>query len=328
MENSDYIELVSEIFQGYTELTVKGRSVFLRHISLQDQAKLSALIEKLTEEKIALGMSSEKDRLEFLKKEKLWGENDDLEIVEKENYVSNLSQTKKKVALPSQQKAIQKEIDEETAKLNLLRAKKRELIGPMTAEDFAAKEANEKFIRSVLYTSSSFSELAFSQSDFDELSDEELFDVYNQYQRTMERLSDENIQKAVLQDFFSSYIGFCDKSMDFFGKPIINCSSAQRSLLIWGRCFLNIFQNVEKIPDSIRKDPKALLDFADNSRNREKVKNNSKGKEGSTSFVMGTKEDAEALSDGATIGNLADELKSSGGFLSQNDLLKRAGVRV
>lgn len=328
MVDSDYISLISEIFQGYTELSYMGHSVFLRHINIHDQNRLSNLVEHFTEEIIARGVSSEKDRLSQLKKDGDWTDDDELKIAEIENYVKNLIQSKKKYALPSQQKEAQKIINEETAKLNSLRGKKRELIG-QTAEDFASRKANEEFLRHLIYCDESLKELRFSDEEFGAISEEGISSIYNGYQKMMVRFSDENIQKAVLCDFFNMYLPFCEKPWDFFGSPLVKMSVFQQKVLVYGRMFLNIFQNVEKIPDHIRKDPKALLDFADSSRNKDKAKSKNSDKEGSTSFVVGTREDAEYIAgDGVEVGDLAEELKANGGFMDQSTLLKKLGIQT
>jgi hypothetical protein len=326
MHDNDYISLISEIFQGYTELSYKGDSVFLRHINIHDQNRLSKLVEKITAEKIARGIPSEKDRLDQLKQDKEWTDDDELKIAEIENYVKNLLQSKKKYALPSQQKEAQKLIDEEAAKLNDLRQKKRLLIGP-TAEDFAARKANEEFLRHLIYSDENCSRLHFSDEEFGAIEPVDLNSIYDGYQRMMTRFSDENVQKAVLCDFFNMYLPFCEKPWDFYGVPLIKSSVFQQKVLVYGRMFLNIFQNVEKIPDHIRQDPKALLDFADSSRNKDKAQSKNSAKEGSTSFVMGTREDAEYMAgDGVEVGDLAEELKANNGFMDQETLLKRLGV--
>jgi len=328
MDDSDYISLISEIFQGYTELTHKGDSVFLRHINIHDQNRLSKLVETITAEKIARGIPSEKDCLERLKRDKEWTDDDELKVSESENYVKNLLQSRKKYALPSQQKEAQKLIDEETAKLNHLRQKKRSLIG-QTAEDFAARKANEEFLRHLIYSDENCSRLRFSDEEFGAIEFIDLNHIYDSYQKMMIRFSDENVQKAVLCDFFNMYLPFCEKPWDFYGVPLVKSSVFQQKVLVYGRMFLNIFQNVEKIPDHIRKDPKALLDFADSSRNKDKAQSKNSAKEGSTSFVMGTREDAEYMAgDGVEVGDLAEELKNSGGYLSQTQLLSKLGIKM
>jgi len=325
---SNFVQLISEVFQGYTELSFAGSSVFLRHITLKDQYFLEDLTKKRTAELISSGMASEKDRLEDLRRENLWGEEDNLKLAESQSYVDNLYKTKKKLPLPSQQKEVQAQIDIEEKKLTEQKNKRAELIG-LTAEHFAVRKANEEFLRHLLYFDRELTRERFTEQSFGEISRPELNDLFGAYQETMTKFADEKIQEAVLQDFFSMYLPFCEKPWDFYGRPLVQLSVFQQKVLVYGRLFLSIFQNVEKIPDDIRKDPKALLDYSDSSRNKEKIKNTNKQGEGSTSFVMGTREDAQFMAgDGVEVGDLASELAKNQGYMDQNSLLKKLGYQV
>jgi len=324
--DSDYVSLISDIFQGYTELSFRGSSVFLRHINLRDQDFLSRQTKKSIESLVQQGMVSEAVRLEELKKSKEWTDNDDLEISELQNFISNLHKTKKKVVLPSQQREIQAEIDREEKKLLELKNKKAQLID-ITAELFAARSTNEEFLRHLLYKTPDLKTLAFSEEEFGAIERDELSALFLEYQVVMARFADEVIQEAVLQDCFQGYRMFCDKPWDFYGKPVIQFTVFQQRLIIWGRVFQSIFDNVDKIPDSIKKNPRELLDFADHSRNKEKINKTNKKGEGGASFVVGTRQDAETMADnGMEVGDLAAELKANGGFMSQEDLLKKFGL--
>jgi hypothetical protein len=325
MAETNFVSLVSEIFKGYTELSFAGNSVFLKHINFQDQDYLDSLIKKRTAH-FAHRVPTEKERLEELRREKLWTDKDELDIGEKEYEIKNLYQTKKKILIHSQKKGVQDLIDKLEIEIAELKNKKSELVG-QTAEYFASRQANEEFLRHLLFKDETLTAPAFSQKEFDEISREELTQLFIAYKETIEKFGDEKIQEAVLQDFFSMYMPFCERPVEFYGKPVISLSIFQQKLLIWGKTFFNIFQNVEKIPEEIRKKPKDLLDFADSSRNKEKMTRGKKG-EGETSFVMGTREDAEILAgDGAVVGDLTEELKKSGGFLSQSQLLAKMGIQ-
>jgi hypothetical protein len=322
---NDGVSLITEIFQGYTELTFDGGSVFLRHITLKDQGLLSSLTSKFLAAKKAIGIISEDEKLAELEKDKMWTSEDDLKVSELKNSVDNLLLSKKKYAIPSQQKEIQKLIDEESGKLNSLLSKKRELIG-LTAEDCATKAANEEYIRHLFYADETLKTLRFTDEEFGAISREELSSFYEEYHRLMIRFSDENIQKIVLEDFFGLYLSFCERPMDFYGRPLIGLSIFQQKLLYYGRVFFNIFQNTEKIPDEIRKDPKAILDYVDSSRSKEKLK--ARNKDSQAAFVMGTREDAEQLSDGREVGNLSEELKANNGYMDQQQIFKKFGIQT
>lgn len=324
---TDYVSLIADIFQGYSELSFAGSSVFLRHINIYDQNYLSQETERELSRLIKAGVASEKDRLFLLNQGGEWTDNDDIKLSELEGYVSNLAKTKKKVLLPMQQREVQAEIDAEEKKILELKNRRAELIG-VTAELFAARKANEEFLRHLLYKDRELKTLAFSEEEFGAVDRNQLSSLFLEYQNVMARFSEDRIQEASLQDFFHGYRIFCDKPWDMYGKPVIQFTAFQQRLIFWGKIFQSIFDNVEKIPDEIRKNPKELLDFVDRSRNKSKLNKESKG-EGGTGFIVGTREDAQMMAgDGVEVGDLAAELKKSGGFLSQEDLMKKMGIRM
>jgi hypothetical protein len=149
----------------------------------------------------------------------------------------------------------------------------------------------------------------------------------NSYYTIISKYNDEHIQHAVLQDSFSLYLAHCEKPFDFFATPITKLSIYQLKLIAYGRMFLNIFQNVDKIPDSIRKDPDALINFAESSRNKEKL--TSKMKDNSATAVFGaTKEDLDFVDPEAKKLSLKDVLAKNGGQLNMEQMMEIMGEKV
>ena len=94
------------------------------------------------------------------------------------------------------------------------------------------------------------------------------------------------------------------------------------------RGYTSLFDNNTNIPDKIRKDPKALLDFGSISE-EEKEKFRSKFDSGSGSTIVGAKEeDYEYLGiSKPMVGkSLHEEAKKKGGSLSMQDMMKLSGV--
>jgi hypothetical protein len=112
-----YIEIVNEIFDGYTRFDFKDQTVFLRHFSLKDQEFLNKNFEQHKNRAIAKGIQEEKDVLARLDKDGTWSKDDENKILELESFVQNLEKTKSKLMLPSQKEGHQKLIDEEKFKL-------------------------------------------------------------------------------------------------------------------------------------------------------------------------------------------------------------------
>ena len=326
MNDNFYIEIVNEIFDGYTRFDFNGQTVFLRHFCLKDQEFLNKSFESHKNRAILKGIQEEKDVLERLQKDETWTKDDELKILETENYIKNLEKTKSKLPLPSQKESHQKLIDEEKFKLLELKMQKKQLVGK-TATEYANTRSNEDFLRNLLYSDEKLEKQYFSDDEFGELDDEELSALMNSYYGIMNKFADENIQHAVLQDCFSLYLSHCEKPWDFFAKPLTKFSLYQLKIVAYGRMFLNIFQNVDKIPDSIRKDPKALIDFAESSRNKEKLSNAAKDNS-ATALFGAKKEDLEFVDPEAKKMSLSELLKKNGGQLNMEQMMEVMGQKV
>jgi hypothetical protein len=326
LKENFYIEIINEIFEGYTRFDFKGQAVFLRHFNLRDQKLLNECFEKHRSVALSRGIQDEKDILEGLKKDGTWTDQDELKITELQNYLDSLEKTKSKIVIPSQKQAHQKTIDSEKAKLLELKNERKQLVGK-TATEYANNRANEDFLQNLLFRDRLLSSPFFSDSEFEELDDLELALLMQSYYSIIQKYNDEHIQHAVLQDCFSLYLSHCEKPFDFFGAPITKFSIYQLKLIAYGRMFLNIFQNVDKIPDSIKKDPDALISFAESSRNKEKL--TSKMKDNSATAVFGaTKEDLDFVDPEAKKLSLKDMLAQNGGQLNMEQMMQIMGEKV
>jgi hypothetical protein len=309
-----------EIFEGKTTFDFYGQRLFFRHSSIRDQSAIGLFFEKYKNIAIKKGIETEEQVYKRLRDEKDWTDDDDLKIVQLEEYVSNLKKTKDKLFLPSQKEAHQKLINEEESKLNFLLNKKSDLIG-MTAENYANKMSNEEFLRTLIYSDESLKNLKFSHDDFGSLTNTELSEITKIYLTVSKKFSDLNIQTIVLQDFFNMYLSWCDNSYNFFGKFLHELTAFQMKLLIYGKIFYNIFQYHDDIPDHLKKDPKAIFDFVDSKKSREKFQ--SSAKEDSTTMLFGaTQKDVEILDPSAKKISLSDQITKGGGVLTMDQMIE------
>lgn len=327
MSDEFYISLVGEIFDGYTECDFDGRLVYLKHLTIKDQRYLNLYYEKYKSKAIGRGVKTEEQILFKVKQDGLWTDDDDLEIENLSNEIDNLKKTKKSFFLKSQQDGVQKTIDEKNKNYYSLVSKRKEIIGK-TAEDYATNMAAVEMIRYFVFDSPEMNRQAFSQEEFDEMEDNKLIELKLIQSKLTEKISELEIQKAVLRPFFSMYLSFCENPHDFFGKPLIDLSVFQIRLALFGRVFYSIFQYTEDIPDGIRDDPERLLAFSESKNNKDKGKGKSfidDNAAGSAVFG-GTQEDVKdiAESGGKTV-RLSDEIKKAGGKLSMEQMMKLAG---
>lgn len=323
MKNDHYIELIDEIFSGYSRFDFEGQAVFLRHFTFKDQKFLQNSYDRHHSKAASKGIRDEEELLKELIKDETWTKEEENELLELESYISNLEKSLTKIVLPSHQESHKKLIIEEKVKLHVLKAKRKELIG-RTASEYAGNRSNEDFLCNLLYRDEELKTLFFSEDEFGELEESQLSFLMEKYYGFMTKFSDLNIQKASLEDCFSLFLPHCEKPYDVFGKPMYLFTLYQLKLLAYGRMFLHIFQNVDKIPDSIRKDPEALISFSESSRNRETL--SSKMKDNSATAVFGaTKEDLNYIDPSAKQVSLSELLAKNNGQLNMEQMMEVMG---
>jgi hypothetical protein len=312
-----------EIFEGYSRFDLNGRTLFFRHFSLKDQNAISLSFNKFKNLAESRGIENKDQIFQRLKEDQTWSDDDEIKILELQSYLDSLRKTKSKLLLPSQKEEHQKLIDEEDNKLNLILLRKNELVG-MSSDGYAGKMSNEEFLRILLFKDESLKNPAFSEEEFGELTSSELSEISKKYFELSEKLNDENIQKIVLEDFFNMYISFCENSFNFFGKYVYQMTSYQMKLLLYGRIFHNIFQYNEDIPEHIRKDPKAIFEFVESKKTRDKYQNEAKDSDGSMVFGA-TSKDIETIDPGAKRISLSEEIAKNGGTLNMEQMMQLMG---
>lgn len=322
MTEQEYIAIVGEIFDGYTEFEYKGKPAYLKHFSIRDQRYIHKYYEKYKNIAIKKGIPTEKEMSAQLVADGLWSSEDDDQIAQLEIEVSNLIETKRNLTLPSQKEKIQESINDRSKELNFLKTKKKEVIGK-TAEDFGSSRSNEEFIRYIIFSDQSLKEHLFDEEEFSELNDTDITYLVKQHESCSERLKEENIQHAVLRDFFNMYLSQTEDLFNFYGKPIIQLSVYQLKLALYARVFFNIFQYNEDVPEYIKKNPSDLLKFAESKRNSGKVSEKFKASDNGATAVFGaTKEDLSFVDPSAKKISLSDELSKNGGSMNMEDLMK------
>ena len=199
---------------------------------------------------------------------------------------------------------------------------KEELIG-QTSEHYAQSRVSDHYILKSFYESEELTQPSYSEEDIDHLTKEELLRIIQSYNKKIFVFTDENIQKIVLQDFYSPYFPFSDNVMNFYNKPLFDLSLNQVKLIVFTRMFKNIFESYPKIPETIKKDPSKIIDYV-NAQDKAKDVMSNLDKEGASTIVGAKEEDYEYLgykktSSGAS---LSQRLKEKGGRMDMKDLLE------
>lgn len=320
---ADLFLAFDQIIQGCSEKQFRGNPVFIKHISLTERTLYNKKYKFFFENALLKGLLTEEDALKKAIEDDFWSQKDEEEIKISKDYIERMLLTKKKLFKKLQIEEVERTIKEEEEKINKKLSQRKEVLGK-TVDDYASNRAGDYLIYGSFYKDRELTQKLFTESEFEEISSSELYEcimVYNEY---FSDISDLKIQKIALSDFFQSYYLVLDHPIELFGKPMVKLSENQTKLIVYGKIFKNIFETVEHIPEDVKKDPEALLEYRDKGQAKKEFDNKTKSKksgnaDGAEMIFGATKED---------LGGEAKSLKDAMGdkkVLTMDDLIKLHG---
>jgi hypothetical protein len=328
-KTSSYKRTFRDIALGFSISYYKDQAVFIKHLGHLDQVDLDDRRLEFLEKARKRGVPSEKEVLSILFEEGDWSEQDEKQIKDEQNFIDQLIHNKSGLYLQSQLDNQDKLIEEAREKLAKKLKQKESLLGN-TAETYADKRCFDLYIINSLFHDKKFARKYFTQESYDDLSSSELNDISAIYSQIFKGFEDLEVQKLVLEDFYSAFMSMCENPTDFFGKPGCQLSHYQIKLFSYTKMFKSIFSSGEEIPHSIKKDPLKIIDWAKNPKGREKAREvMEKAGDGGAGLFGASKEDLESLgveTRGAGTISLEDAVKKKGGSLNMQDLMKLSGI--
>lgn len=332
LEEKSKLKLIFiDIINGFSKENFNNQNIYLKHLNIYDSGDVESTKDFFYKKAIREGLPSETDKLKYLYDEKLWSKKEEDEILNIENYINNLKNTKKKLFKSKDLEAINTQIEHEDRKLNSIKLNRKKLIG-FTAEDYSIKKSNEHIIFISLYKDCELKNKLFSDLDFRNVEEEELSKLSEIYFKNSIEFSSLNLKKIALLPFYKNLYHLCsDNPYYLYGKRVLDLSFYQIEIFSYSRYFSNIIsQSKTPPPDEYFEDPDKLIEWADSSKNADEILNNNKkhAEADGRSLVGATKEDLKkaGLDDPNGI-SIFEEAKKRGGVLSMEDMIKLHGIK-
>lgn len=331
-EESDkafFQKIFRDVGQGYTKTSYKENRVFIKHLKSQDYIHINEKENEILKKALKRGLKSEKEVLEEARKDNLWSDEDENFIYKQEAFVDNLRKTSSQLLLRSEKEKhnilIQKEQEALNKKLN-----EKQSLFKHTAEHYAKNKINDFFITFILFKDESLASFFFQNEEFYDLDYTEVSNLIKINNTFSSLFSELNIQKLVLQEFFFPYMMLCEQPLDIFGEPAIKLTNFQMSICTYSKIFKNIFENNPKLPDSIRKDPEAIFEYANGESTKSKQNlDKHLSQDGATTVFGADKEDYKHLgveeNEISQSTSLTEAAKKKGGTLTMQDLMDLQG---
>ena len=333
MDFTEYRKIFRDIVKGKTEVLLQGKKFYIKHLSALDQVDIDDVKKMYYDSAIDRGIPSEAEVLKSLHDEGVWTEEEEKEIENQKAFIGQLQKNKTQLVLKSQIDNQNKMIKETEEKINELNTKKQELMG-INAESYSNKRASDYYIIKSFYEDADLKNPLFpEEKDFNELYSEDIHELINTYNESFLNFDELKIQTMILQDFYYIYFPFSDDTVGFFGNPVAKLTYNQLKLIVYTKIFKSIFENNKHIPEGIRKDPQALMDYGSIDEDaKNKLKERMEGGQDGAMLFNATEEDFEYAgldkpSDSPTM-SLQEAAKEKGGSLSMEDLMELSGHRT
>ena len=212
----------------------------------------------------------------------------------KKSYIKGLEGSLAKLIIKAQQDSIKKSLVQARRELDKILQEREELLLG-TCEKYASNKLNNFVLYRSLFQEKDCITPYFSEEEFDELTPGELVRWLSFYSGAIEDLTVSNIKDLAVSGSFSNYFNICaDNASDFFPKQIYEWTFFQVNLINYAKVFKNIFENMRDIPEHIKEDPDALMEYATQESKRAQYQQNSDGKD-AYSVVGATKEDMQKM---------------------------------
>ncbi len=259
-----------DIARGFSESRAFSCPVFIKHLSAMDIIDSENLHAIYLEEAAKEGMPRTKEIELRLFQEGLWKRSDEDAIAAKISEIDLLRKSIKSLFKPSEKDRVHTQVKEKEKQLLDMRGKKAELIG-RTAETVADQKMYDYILRSSFFTDRKLTVPLYSEESFDEIAESELKTVYSEFRAFSDLVNEESVKKIVTAPFFNGYYAFLEHPADFYGKSAVELSSIQMTLFIFAKIAKSIIDRNEHMPEEVRKDFDAILDYDDTKQKAEKL---------------------------------------------------------
>jgi hypothetical protein len=323
-------KLYRDIIFGYSEKRLKDSSkIFIKHFTELE----AGVSEKRYDDFLFLaeskGLKNQKDALKFVIEHGLWSQEKEDRFNSLSEQLTTLKQTKAKLIIKSQIEPLQKEIKPLEDESYLLFRERTENIGH-TAEVFASKKINELCVQQACFLDESLKEPFHSEEDFDLLEQGEVNIMANLYSSMGEDFYPEQVKRIAISPFFMNTYFLCkDNVLAYFGKPILELTNFQISLMSSAKHIKNLISNSSKsAPEGYYETPDKLIEWyelQDKTRGaRDSMEK--KGDAGGRTIVGANKEEIESIeSDGEQVLDL-NKIAQERGELDFEEIIKLHGM--
>ncbi len=328
----EFRKVYADIINGYTLVESEGQNLYIRHLNESDIGYISSKYKLFFSEAEDRGLLTLNKKLELLKEQGIWAEEEE-EYKKIKEELSRNTESKKKLLIRSQIDSISKLIEDQEKELQSIESKRSEAID-LTCEKYADRKSNEEIVNLCLYKDPQLKEKFFSPREYKEMDQAELYACIFLYNNSLSSFNGKFIKQLAAMPFFiNSFLISNDDPMIFFGKPVTELTNYQIDLFSTGKFYKSVMSSKGNPPEEAYEDPQKLVEWYDSAQATEEIKKQTEGKEASTIVGADKKEVQKMIEEDPLAVDFNKEVAKTakgkeGGVLDMKDIMKIHGYNV
>ena len=328
----EFRKVYADIINGYTLVESEGQNLYIRHLNESDIGYISSKYKLFFSEAEDRGLLTLNKKLELLKEQGIWAEEEE-EYKKIKEELSRNTESKKKLLIRSQIDSISKLIEDQEKELQSIESKSSEAID-LTCEKYADRKSNEEIVNLCLYKDPQLKEKFFSPREYKEMDQAELYACIFLYNNSLSSFNGKFIKQLAAMPFFiNSFLISNDDPMIFFGKPVTELTNYQIDLFSTGKFYKSVMSSKGNPPEEAYEDPQKLVEWYDSAQATEEIKKQTEGKEASTIVGADKKEVQKMIEEDPLAVDFNKEVAKTakgkeGGVLDMKDIMKIHGYNV
>jgi len=232
------LPVLKEIKQGYSSVS----SFFMRHQSIDDECIYEEMKEKYYALAIKRGVKSEKEQIGVAIKRGSWSEEQERKLNAEKIFLRNMQDNYDKQA-EGLKKLLAEDINKSYEKVCFLQRERNKLCSE-TAEHFSDKITSEKFLLSLFYKSSKLDEPLFSKDDMDYMEEADVKKYKDLFYESVDKFRILELKSLACSSYFQNLYSTAKGPIEFFGKPTMDLTNYQQTLLMYAEYFKSIISNL------------------------------------------------------------------------------------
>jgi len=243
-----------EIIRGYSHNFEKD--IYIKHLSDLERIKIIEKRNEIIEKTKLKGLKTEREALAYIISEGIWDENKEKEIAELELKVEDNTKMANNLVVASQKEAVLKLVKKDKEQLEEKKIQRENLIG-FTVEKYADNKYINYYLYFCLFKDESLKQRYFSESEFEDLENDEISNYFRIYNETLSKFNEVNFKKIAVTPFFVNVVAMAyEDTRLFLDKSVLEYTNYQLEIFNIGKRNVRVSSEANGNPPVIHSQTK------------------------------------------------------------------------